>query len=352
MEILRYILFFYAFLGVLIAGGLLFDKGNKASFYLMLFALLFSIEEIDFLYVTSDLLLQYPQFYMVGFPACLLAGPLIFFHIKQFEKKTTLSATTYLLHAIPFLLYLMFTLYMLQYSGAQRITNASNHYQSTINLLNYGKVLHVLFYAVLIYRFITDKRKAWVLEQKIYLVLLVGIYVVTSVLLTCLTAFSNSYEHFILYFLSTSTLVLFVGYSFYFRPEWLNRFVLKYANSGLEHSDMQRIVHKTNQFFALPENIIDSTVDLDMFCKQIGEKKHHVSQTLSNELNTSFRNLLNQQRVEYAKTILLDPTKAGLKILAVAFDSGFTNKSTFNRAFRKFEGCTPNEFREKQVAPY
>jgi len=36
------------------------------------------------------------------------------------------------------------------------------------------------------------------------------------------------------------------------------------------------------------------------------------------------------------------------KIIAIAFDSGFNNRTSFHLAFKKVTGLTPKEYREKQ----
>lgn len=120
MELLRYLLFFYAILGILLAGGLLFNKKGKTSVFLSLFGLIYVIEELDFLYLTSSVLTHEPQFYMLWFPICLLAGPAIWFHITQIEKPTKIATSTYFMHLIPFLFYVGVTSYLFTFSGAVR----------------------------------------------------------------------------------------------------------------------------------------------------------------------------------------------------------------------------------------
>ncbi len=58
----------------------------------------------------------------------------------------------------------------------------------------------------------------------------------------------------------------------------------------------------------------------------------------------SFFTYINEYRVEYSKNLL---SQTDLKILAVAFDSGFANKTSYHRTFKRIEGITPEVFRCK-----
>jgi len=50
-------------------------------------------------------------------------------------------------------------------------------------------------------------------------------------------------------------------------------------------------------------------------------------------------------RLDLARGLLCDPATAGVPIGRVAFDSGFSDLSYFNRCFRRRFGCTPSEMR-------
>ena len=62
--------------------------------------------------------------------------------------------------------------------------------------------------------------------------------------------------------------------------------------------------------------------------------------TLSENLNTNFNDFINHYRLNYFKTIAVDPKNSHLTILGLAYDSGFNSKSVFNTYFKKIEGIT------------
>ncbi|MCK5076853.1 MAG: AraC family transcriptional regulator, partial [Calditrichia bacterium] len=50
-----------------------------------------------------------------------------------------------------------------------------------------------------------------------------------------------------------------------------------------------------------------------------------------------------------AKTNLVDPKKRHLTILALALDSGFNSKSSFNNVFKKHLKITPSQYQKKYL---
>jgi AraC-like DNA-binding protein len=58
---------------------------------------------------------------------------------------------------------------------------------------------------------------------------------------------------------------------------------------------------------------------------------------------TGFNKMLEDARYERAQIILRDPT---LPVVSVAWSLGYADASAFSRAFRRWSGVTPSEWRE------
>ncbi len=88
----------------------------------------------------------------------------------------------------------------------------------------------------------------------------------------------------------------------------------------------------------------------DLTINKLSEQVNIPVYVLSNLINThfkkSFLQFINSYRIERAKQLL---NHSNLKVLAVALESGFSNKTTFNRAFKKFTGMAPSKFRNKRL---
>jgi YesN/AraC family two-component response regulator len=73
---------------------------------------------------------------------------------------------------------------------------------------------------------------------------------------------------------------------------------------------------------------------------------HHLSQLLNEEMDTGFYDFVNNYRVREAQRLLLDAHFRHFAIEAVGLESGFANKTTFNRVFKKVTGMTPSAYLE------
>jgi AraC-like DNA-binding protein len=74
---------------------------------------------------------------------------------------------------------------------------------------------------------------------------------------------------------------------------------------------------------------------------------HQLSWVINQKINKSFPSLVNFCRVEEVKKKLSQSNQNETTILQVAFEAGFSTKTSFNRAFKKITGLTPSQYRGK-----
>ena len=81
---------------------------------------------------------------------------------------------------------------------------------------------------------------------------------------------------------------------------------------------------------------------------EVAEKTYvsqwHLSKLLNRHTGQSFSDLLNHVRIEHAKELLQDPA---LRIGEIAEQVGFLDIAHFSRVFKKQEGMSANEYRNK-----
>jgi AraC-like DNA-binding protein len=87
----------------------------------------------------------------------------------------------------------------------------------------------------------------------------------------------------------------------------------------------------------------DEKFSLEGLALRMGLSPHQVSELLNDRMRISFRDFINGFRVDKAKEILT--TRPDMKVLAVALEVGFGNKTSFNEAFKRREGKTPSDYR-------
>lgn len=78
----------------------------------------------------------------------------------------------------------------------------------------------------------------------------------------------------------------------------------------------------------------------------MGISKSHFAHLFKQYTNTTFVDFLTEERIKRAQTLFHDPNK---HIIDIAFDSGFSSISSFNRSFKKITGLSPSQFRETMI---
>jgi AraC-like DNA-binding protein len=67
-------------------------------------------------------------------------------------------------------------------------------------------------------------------------------------------------------------------------------------------------------------------------------------------MNKNFYELINERRVEEFKLRVVAPKNRAYTLLAIALDSGFSSKSSFNRVFKQFTGISPKQYTEQKTS--
>jgi AraC-like DNA-binding protein len=121
----------------------------------------------------------------------------------------------------------------------------------------------------------------------------------------------------------------------------------KYARSALDAPARARISRKLDEAWDAQRLHLDSQLTLRLLCERLRENPHYVSQVINQDLNTSFYDLVNRQRIRDAMNELL--RQPDRPVLEIALEVGFNSKSTFNAAFRQHAGTTPTQFRHTRL---
>ena len=84
--------------------------------------------------------------------------------------------------------------------------------------------------------------------------------------------------------------------------------------------------------------------------EEVGVPEHRLRPLINDHLGfRNFAAFVNARRIEAAKRLLTDPTKARMTVAVIAFDLGFGSLGPFNRAFKEATGVTPTEFRRSSA---
>jgi ligand-binding sensor domain-containing protein/AraC-like DNA-binding protein len=123
----------------------------------------------------------------------------------------------------------------------------------------------------------------------------------------------------------------------------------RYDGSSLDPDRSDIILKKLNYLMSVEKAYQDEDLTLGDLAGRLDVPLHFLSQLINEKLGKNFFALVNGYRVEEVEKRLADPLSRDVSILAIAYDAGFSTKSSFNRTFKKHTGMTPSEYRKKNT---
>ncbi len=119
----------------------------------------------------------------------------------------------------------------------------------------------------------------------------------------------------------------------------------KYRNSGLQASEAETQLERLLQYMQRERPYLDQDLTLFKLAEALDLPPNHLSQIINSLRQQNFFDFINQYRVEAVKSLLTEPKAKKMTLLGLGMEAGFKSKASFNRAFKKFTGQTPSEFK-------
>lgn len=85
---------------------------------------------------------------------------------------------------------------------------------------------------------------------------------------------------------------------------------------------------------------------LDVLVSIIGHKRYHISAVLNRCTGRNFSTYVNEFRVKEVIRLISDPTSSRKTVEEIAFDTGFNDRKSLYRIFRKITGLSFSDFRK------
>jgi AraC-like DNA-binding protein len=124
----------------------------------------------------------------------------------------------------------------------------------------------------------------------------------------------------------------------------------KYARSGLKKKDVEKYISKIGKYMVIEKPYLDRELTIYDLASQLKIPRHFLSEVINEHMGKNFYQLVNEYRIEEAKKRMTDKKYARLTILAIAYDSGFNSKSSFNTIFKEYTGMTPSEYQRSIIS--
>jgi len=122
----------------------------------------------------------------------------------------------------------------------------------------------------------------------------------------------------------------------------------KYRNSSLSYDLARDYKKKLIRLMEEQKLYRNASLKLADLASELGISVHHTSQIINQKFGLDFNTYINIYRITEA--IRIFRCRSGTNIYDVLFEVGFNNKTTFNKAFKKYTDKTPSQFIAEDIA--
>ena len=327
--------------GLAFAGYLSFYKKKKLiSNYLLALLLVFMAFRIG-----KSVMLNFgtdmePMFIFAGLALLLLIGPLLRWYVAAMTNAQFAIGRYGVLELIPFIVFFVASFYVTK-SWYETLNKEVIIVFASMLIFIYA---HFAFYIVMSIRLWVIAKKKYVTtqptkSQKNILTWLQQLLI--GFILLWISYFLNIIEDTVPYIVGPIMYSVVVYYLSF------KAFQLKVTDidgqvftTNEDHELFTRLSHyiETDRLYLQPN------LSLADISKLIRGSTQKTSEIINQYAQQNFNDFINQYRIQEAKKMLI--THHNLTISAIAFDVGFNSLSSFNSAFKKFEGITPSAYRK------
>ena len=320
---------------------------------------------------------KYPHLIGITHPFPLIHGPLLFLYVVYSLRGSQHFQRNDFLHFIPVIFaYLYMVPFFFFYSGEEKKlidNNQLGDYKIFMLISLIAFAISGIIYPILAYRLsnryenLAHKNFSYnegiSLNWLRYCIIGIGVIFATAAFFSILRyifdidfKFNTDY----IFFGETILFILFIGY-FGIRHEGIfaenksgsalqitdsseTKKPAEYKKSGLKNEEAEILHQKLLLLMEEKKLYLEPKLTLNALAEELGISGNYLSQIINQYQEKNFYDFVNQYRVEEFKQRAQLPENKHLNILAIALDSGFNSKSSFNSVFKKHTQVTPTQF--------
>lgn len=129
--------------------------------------------------------------------------------------------------------------------------------------------------------------------------------------------------------------------------EWAERAPSVVPPAEADTADVA-LVDSLNHLIDTEKIFLDSEIDLENIAQRLGVHRNMISKAVNTVCGKPFSAYINEFRVRNAILLLSDPANDHLTLETIAFDSGFSSRTTFYRVFKIQTGLNATNYRRNR----
>ncbi len=368
LTVWSFVYLYVAFIGFYIAIVLNFNKKIDwvAKLLISSFVFIHSFFIFNICLLLTNYQFEFPHSYLMSTVFSFLYGPLLYFYFKRITQQYKFKKLD-LLHLVPTVLFLFYIVPIYAMSAEEKLDlmlsrlvagfNPGDSVDLTaivvlklLSLIIYGYFIRGLYRRSKQNKELRTENKIW--QRNLYFIHVA--YIITYAVYGTLISYNiNTGPLFHFQIMSMALMVVYVGYSANVQPHLFSglysydsQLLFKYKKSGLTESLSKELKEQLIYLFDEEKIYKESDISLELLASKLNTTRHNASQVINEHFNVSFHELINKYRIKEAKKILDSDYQKNLNIIDIAYEVGYNNKVTFNKAFKKDTQLTPSEYQK------
>ncbi|MBX2992674.1 MAG: AraC family transcriptional regulator [Bacteroidetes bacterium] len=348
---LQGIILFFSILGL--------KRGNKeANNIAAIFILLISVALLGrYAYTASQPTLFLFKALFVGDLVIFFYGPLLYLYFVKLFGITSYQRISIWAHFLPLFAFVVLILPFM-FLDREGFVEQSVRLQNVFYGLELIAICQNYFYLVMNLKLLRSYQKgsyenSSTLPQIAFYKVLLGItfvgvffWSVSFVLRFLGPEALHSFAGYHLVWISLSVLIIGLGYYILRNPEVFNTFEPQ-VRAGVKTGGMENVEMLASVLEGVMRErkpYLEPKLTLQELSAMTGISPHLLSRLINERFGKNFFDFVNAFRVDEFKKNATKEKLATMTLFALALESGFNSKTTFNTAFKKLTSQTPREF--------
>lgn len=314
-----------------------------------------------------------PNLFFAGSYAYFLDGPILYFFVRALIYKDFSFKKYHLIHLLPAAFYLLQMLFVFYAQGSDRKVYLveSQHIAYSAPYLYFEAAGRYLRFAyaiacfMLVYNYRIQLKQVYanlnnsdINWLKLMLASFMCLFFWDTGLLT-IKLYSLFVGHFNLdllnvvglssYYLNFTVLniLIFLKFTSLTSVAKVNEELVNDVKESRADSENKELVSVLTQLMVDKRIYADPNITVEKLADAANITPKILSRTIKYTLHLNFYEFINRYRIDEAKRLLSEQGSADKSISEIYHQVGFNSKSVFNTYFKRAEGITPSQFREK-----
>tara|TARA_R110002020_G_scaffold37072_5_gene111807 strand:- start:21194 stop:22564 length:1371 start_codon:yes stop_codon:yes gene_type:complete len=346
-----------AAVGATLGCFLIFKYGlhKNPNFFLAMFLIAISLTllELAMFWWRDNVYVPRIPFYRIHFFAW---GPCFYLYFKyRFLKEDPFKKREIQLHFALFATALLALMVLGSYERSPIQDHSLANYCQIFLENKWLKAAQISFYFVLMVRIYKKTATTLTAVDRIWIRILV-FYFLMVILTVCgraLYSGEHTFDYISKYFVAIllSLFITMLGFLLLVRSSLVTKKEVsneltepkKYKNSGLTEDMSLTLKSGLLDLLEKQKVYLDNTLTLESLALKMNTDRYSLSQVINQEFGKNFYEIINDYRVGEA-LLLIKKTRSTKSVNDLIYESGFNNKVSFYKAFKKRKNMTPTEY--------